>query len=134
MESIPAGLFAKISGSASYMFNSTFQYCSSLQSIPSGLFSGVTTTNSGLFSYTFQGCTGLKSIPSNLFENLSGAMEAGMLKNMFYGCTSLTGESAKIGTQFLYKKWPDATTAQVGGCYSGATGLTDYSSIPTNWK
>jgi hypothetical protein len=38
------------------------------------------------------------------------------------------------GITHLYEVWPSATTTQVGVMYKNATGLTDYASIPANWK
>ena len=51
----------------------------------------------------------------------------------FYGCTSLTGQSAQINGKYLYNIWPSATEEQVGSAYGNATGLTDYASMPAIW-
>ncbi|MCL2748530.1 MAG: S8 family serine peptidase [Alphaproteobacteria bacterium] len=50
-------------------------------------------------------------------------------ENMFSGCTSLSGPSAKSSGQFLYQIAP----ALVTGAYTGATGLSDYNQIPASW-
>ena len=136
LTSIPSGLFAGISGKpASYMFNGTFHSCSGLTSIPAGLFAGISGAPAGyMFAVTFSGCSGLTSIPENLFGSISGTAVTNMFFHTFYNCTSLTGPSARINGQYLYEIWPDATSGQVGDMYYNATGLSDYSNIPTVWK
>ncbi|MBQ7055634.1 MAG: PKD domain-containing protein, partial [Alphaproteobacteria bacterium] len=87
------------------------------------------------FENTFSKATNMiGSIPINLFEGISGTIRDYMFRSTFANCTSLTGPSARINGQYLYEIWPSATSYQVGGMYSGATGLSDYSSIPTYWK
>ena len=133
---IPSGLFAGISGApAEYMFDSTFAYCTGLTSIPAGLFAGISgAPASFMFRNTFDGCSGLTSIPENLFGNISGPAQSSMFYKTFYNCTSLTGPSARINGQYLYEIWPSATSSQVGDMYYNATGLSDYSSTPSDWK
>ena len=102
--------------------------------IPAGLFAGISgKPASDMFSSTFSGCSGLTSIPENLFGNISGTAQDSMFYRTFYNCTSLTGPSARINGQYLYEIWPSATSTQVSGMYSGATGLDDYRCIPTVW-
>ena len=136
LTSIPDGLFAGISGKpASRMFELTFCSCRGLTSIPDGLFGNLTgAPASNMFYLTFSGCTGLTSIPENLFGNISGTAQSNMFNGTFYNCTSLTGPSARINGQYLYEIWPDATSSQVSDMYYNATRLSDYSSIPSNWK
>ena len=133
---IPENLFAGISGApASYMFSDTFMGCVGLTSIPENLFAGISgAPASYMFAYTFNGCSKLTSIPENLFGNISGTAQSSMFSRTFSDCTSLTGPSARINGQYLYEIWPDATSSQVGDMYQNATGLSDYSSIPSAWK
>ena len=134
---IPDGLFAGISGApAGGMFKETFSGCSGLTgAIPDGLFGNLTgAPASYMFNSTFSGCSGLTSIPENLFGNISGTAKSVMFFQTFYNCTSLTGPSARINGQYLYEIWPSATTGQVSDMYYRATGLSDYSSIPSAWK
>ena len=135
LTSIPAGLFAGISGApANSMFNSTFSGCSKLTSIPENLFAGITgAPASSMFYQTFYNCSGLTSIPENLFGNISGTAQSYMFQQTFFKCTSLTGPSARINGQYLYEIWSSATSSQVGDMYSGATGLSDYTCIPSDW-
>ena len=67
-------------------------------------------------------------------KKISGAPESSMFVYAFNKCSGLTGASPKINGQYLYEIWPDATNAQVGVMYRGATGPTDYADIPSNWK
>ena len=134
---IPDGLFGNLTGApASGMFSHTFHVCSGLTgAIPDGLFAGISgAPASNMFDYTFYGCSGLTSIPENLFGNISGTAQSSMFNRTFYNCTSLTGPSARINGQYLYEIWPSATTSQVNEMYYNATGLSDYSNIPSAWK
>ena len=134
---IPDGLFGNLTGAPAYgMFSYTFSGCSGLTgAIPDGLFGNLTGAPAeDMFRGTFYGCSGLTSIPENLFGNISGTAQIQMFDGMFRGCTSLTGPSARINGQYLYEIWPSATTSQVNDMYYNATGLSDYSNIPSAWK
>ena len=137
LEEIPDDLFE---GQPScYTFNSTFMNCTSLKSIPAGLFKNQNSTSnfsvSGLFSY----CTSLTSIPANLFANQKTLYT---VQNLFYGCTGLKGESCydEVNGQkiHLYERTTSngytRAPGSYSGCYTGCTGLSDYESIPTNWR
>lgn len=141
--SIPAGLFATIQGApAEGMFSNTFNGwgANSISTIPDDLFAGISGAPAkNMFKGTFSGWLRLKEIPENLFRNISGPAMDGMFVNTFYNAgLAISGPSAKIGGRYLYEIWPDATAAQVGGCYGGGysppTGLTDYADIPAVWK
>ena len=140
LTSIPAGLFAGITGApAEYMFNSTFSGCSGLTGeIPADLFAGISgAPASGMFLSTFFGCSGLTGeIPLGLFGNFtSNTPKTDMFRSTFNGCSKLTGPSARQpdGT-YLYDYFTTASGNRVSGMYRGATGLSDYSSIPAAWK
>lgn len=123
------------SGTGTPRFTGTFAGCSGLTSLPPNLFKGVKgAPANAMFMATFANCNGLAEIPADLFGGITGALAMQAFGNTFYGCTSLTGPSAKSDGQFLYEKWPNATANQVGGCYTGATQLSDYSNIPSTWK
>ena len=129
--SIPSNLFAGLHGApVSYMFYQTFNGCTSLNgTIPSSLFNGLSGAPvSNLFYGTFANCTSLTGIGYGLFDDITGAA-AGSFGQTFENCTGLTGPSAKSNGQFLYQKWA------TGGswCYSNATGLSDFCSIPIAW-
>ena len=135
--SIPSGLFGNISGApAERMFYETFYGCSGLTGeIPAGLFGNLSGAPAYMMFYnTFNGCSGLTGeIPLGLFGNLSGAPAYNMFTAAFNGCSGLTGASARNpdGTP-LYEVFPSATSAHVGGMYTG-TCLSDNASIPDVW-
>ena len=136
---IPENLFAGISGTpASSMFERTFNGCRGLTgTIPENLFGDLSGAPAyAMFDSTFYGCSGLTGeIPLGLFGNLTNRPQWYMFRETFYGCSGLTGPSARMpdGT-YLYDFFTGATETEVGDMYQGATGLSDYSSIPTAWK
>ena len=135
--SIPSDLFAGISGApAERMFYGTFRMCSGLTgAIPDGLFAGISGAPAiNMFAYTFFNCSKLTSIPENLFGDISGTAQGSMFSNTFAYCSNLTGPSARINGKYLYEIWPYNSSVFFAFMYSGATKLSDYSSIPSNWK
>ncbi|MCL2331437.1 MAG: hypothetical protein FWC61_02725 [Proteobacteria bacterium] len=135
--SIPAGLFANIAGApADDMFQSTFMGCSGLSGvIPGNLFAGISgAPATNMFTTTFQSCSRLTGIGNGLFDNITGALQNGMFAGTFNAANSLTGPSATSNGQFLYEKWPNATTTHVANCYANLTGLSDLANIPPAWK
>ena len=110
--------------------------------VPANFFAGIHgTVEKNMFTSAFS-ATGISSIGSPLFDDLSAGFNIpgsnrgfdGMFKN----CVNLTGESAKMrlsdgSIKFLYEVYPDATYQQVGACYYGDTGLSDYDNMPRNW-
>ena len=107
--------------------------------IPAGFFAGIHgTPDAGMFYSMFTG-SGFTSIGAPLFDDLSFGLADGAFEFMFRACYGLTGESAKMklndgSIKYLYEVYPDAPYDQVGGCYYGASGLTDYANMPYNWK
>ena len=102
-----------------------------ITSIPEKLFDDISGAPSpGMFFGTFS-YTALTSIPENLFSMIdaSGPYADYSFLYTFYENESLTGYSPRIGGKYLYQIWPDAQTEM----YTGATGLSDYDCIPTNW-
>ena len=133
---IPADLFQGVYGPPRvYMFDATFQNCTSLSGpIPAKLFSGLygePTTWS--FAKTFSNCGNLSGdIPADLFKNLTAPT---VYPDLAFGitfnkCSRLTGYSPKIGGRYLYEIWPEVSSHST---YTGATKLSDYTCIPTNW-
>lgn len=118
-------------------FVGLFWECDNLKgSIPENLFTGIYGTPvDSMFKAIFLSCSGLTgSIPEDLFAGIDASLAPGVFWLTFYDCSGLTGSSAKINGKYLYEIWPDAAAGQVDGCYKGATGLSDYASIPAVWK
>ena len=136
---IPENLFGDLSGTpAGQMFYGTFSGCSGLTgTIPENLFAGISGAPAyGMFDSTFKNCSGLTGeIPLGLFGNLTNSPQSDMFGETFYNCSGLTGPSARMpdGT-YLYDFFTGATETEVGDMYRGATGLSDYSSIPFIWS
>lgn len=140
---VPATMFAGIRGTpAASMFRETFRDCENLTGIGGPLFKNISGAPAErMFHSVFSGCSNLSGeIPDNLFGTYSSAdttTASDMFKNTFSGCSNLTGDSAKSlfngELKYLYKIWENATDSSVGGMYNGATKLTDYNSIPSDW-
>ena len=136
-ESIPADLFAGLDGTPmEKMFYNTFAGCSSLSGdVPSGLFANISGAAAPqMFARTFYNCSSLTGIQDGVFGALTGGAQNQMFMEMFYRNYALRGPSARIGGQYLYEIWPNATSSHVGKMYSDDTGLSDWISIPSAWK
>ena len=115
-------------------FNRCFYGCTALTSIPEGLFSNNTEAES--FNRCFYICRALTSIPERLFANNTKVTN---LKWCFYNCTGLTSSTPldNDGTP-LYNRSEGKEGYSVVGihdkCFYGCTLMSDYSSIPSDWK
>lgn len=118
LTSIPANLFAQ--NTEVMYFNDLFNGCIALSSIPANLFAK--NTKAVGFNRTFSGCIGLTGpIPANLFDNTQGVA----FVEAFYDCSGLTGAAPSLWTR---------SGAYGNGCFGNCTGLSNYASIPNNWK
>ena len=159
---LPDGLFAGCSSVTS--FANICKECSSLTTIPSNLFEGCVSVRNasqmfikcsklqvipeGIFSDMFQletiewifdNCAALESVPVNLFDN------SRRIKSCYYafnGCKILFGESPYTiidGVKVhLYERcdYPDyfVEPTSMDNCFASCTKLSDYASIPAEWK
>ena len=117
-----------------------FRYCQNLININSNTFN---CPNLSTMRYIFSYCLNLTNIPAGLFDNNRKVTNFGY---MFEGCKKLTGESPYtiinvdgVDTKVhLYERnnYPEYFERiwYGDGCFVGCTNLTDYSSIPTDWK
>lgn len=139
LKAIPSGLFAK--NTKAYSFADSFVNCAGITEIPAGLFDSVPPASTVVtFNECFAGCTSLKSIPAGLFDAAKKAKDFGYA---FANCAALTGESPYTdfsGTKVhLYQRKTYDTSIfnnRISGtsCFYGCTGLSDYDSIPNDWK
>jgi hypothetical protein len=120
--SIPTGFFDNCTQTLS--FNSTFNQCFGLTSIPSGLFDN--TTNVTNFSSTFKSCISITSIPSGLFDNCLNVSTFFSVFRMPNPVNSLSGNAPEL--------WTRSPEPLGLFAFRNATGLTNYASIPPNWK
>lgn len=117
--SIPVELFSECQSAS--QFYQAFYNCSGLTgSIPAGLFDNCERITN--FQSTFQNCSGLTEIPTTLFDN---CIRATNFYRAFFYCTSLTGEAPELWNM-------DGTSGTQ--CFRNCTLLTNYESIPTNWR
>ena len=137
LKSIPSNIFGNSASEAS--FNHTFEM-SGIESVPSGLFDD--SPEAQYFENTFAYCANLKTIPVNLFENNKSIYN---VQGLFNGCSSLTGESPydhqdyeRIDVHLYDREYNPHYYTQVPTVYERAfaqcAGLTDYESIPSDWK
>lgn len=129
---IPEDLFAN--SPTAVNLSSAFNGCTSLASVPEGIFAGLTAVTN--FNSTFLNCSSLTGVPASLFDDCLKVTNFG---KTFSGCTSLTGESPYTvidGVKYhLYERENHdsfSTVKTTADCFSGCTGLTDYSTIETS--
>ena len=147
--SIPEGLFANCPNVTD--FNNVFRECINLTgSIPEGLFANC--TNVIDFGYAFYSCYNLTgSIPGGLFANCPNVTKFDLT---FYNCANLTGsipgglfDNCPNVTTFSWtfasnsgltgpapELWNRANVTEPWGCFIGCFGLSNYASIPNDWK
>ena len=150
--SIPSNLFANNPNVTSAQ--SLFAYCTLLTSVGSGVFDNI--INCQIFTSCFQSCVALTTIPDNLFLYNINATDYAAL---FQGCKKLNVTSNMFNSSYLYKvtsflaafKATDAVNSFTGtaqdiwiyatnpsliktGCFQFDVNLTNYASIPDNWK
>jgi hypothetical protein len=122
ISSIPSGFFDNCTSALS--FNSTFNQCFNLTAIPSGLFDN--NTNVTNFSSTFKSCISIGSIPTGLFDNNTNVTTFFSVFRMPTPANSLTGNAPELWTR----------DPEPLGLYAfrNCTGLTNFASIPVNWR
>ncbi|MBR2342476.1 MAG: hypothetical protein IKA73_03390 [Alphaproteobacteria bacterium] len=146
---IPEKLFRDVRGTpAKNMFAYTFRTSNLTGEIPGTLFAGLR----GEVNFEENPDDAYANGPMSLFFNTfseskftkigSGLFDGGGITydanngwehfiDTFTDCVDLTGESAKIGDQYLYEIWPDASDPFT---YKNATGLSDWCQIPYVWR
>lgn len=136
---IPSGLFGTINGPTKEgSFYRTFTSCSGLTGkIPTGLlgtFTGAPVSN--LFGGAFKDCSGLTGFEDGIWDltGMTTGTNSWWFGETFSGCTSLTGASPSTAPGSTEKLWTKFGTAYWMNTFRGSTGLSDYSSIPGQWR
>ncbi len=135
LKSIPADLFASMTKVT--RMPGIFYECKALTEIPEGLFDHNPEVT--YISYSFEGCSSLRSVPTGLFDKMRILQST---TRLFYGCQSLTGESpytlinGKKVHLYERKDYPNEFLEITShtSAFNNCTNLTDYESIPSNWK
>jgi hypothetical protein len=143
---IPTDIFQ--SSPLAQTFTDSFSF-TSITSIPSGLFSS--NPLASVFSGTFNGCQSLSSYPSNLFDACPNAIN---FSSTFRNCRSLTQPlqftfNTQVTTFANIYNMVSTTNSMSGtaptlwlrvpeplgtAAFRNCTGLSNFASIPVNWK
>jgi hypothetical protein len=136
LESLPAGFsLPAVPEGTSYIFEMMFYGCSSLESLPAGFsLPAVPKGTIYIFCDMFSGCSSLEADITGLISGpLMNTAQLNGTYNMcrtFYNCKKLTGSgNAAIATGFA-----GATLYSPRSTFYDCTSLSDYPSIPPNWK
>ena len=147
ISSIPSDLFLYSPNATT--FSNTFSSILTLTSVPTGLFDSV--PNATTFASCFFGCTSLTSVPSTLFDQNTTAVN---FSGTFYNCRALTNvlqftynTSVTIFNNVYYMSstsnaltgtaptlWTRTPAPSGTRAFYNCTGLTNYASIPSNFK
>lgn len=146
LKAVPERLFAN--NPKIETFEETFLGCAALETLPEKLFSALEGgTKSVIFANSFNGCSALKRLPAGLFDTVC---RISSINGCFEGCKSLTGESpyTMVGEEkvHLYERVQSTTEnptpflrvpslkSSHEACFKGCSGLTDYATMPDEWK
>lgn len=132
LTSIPSNLFANHPEVTDFSF--CFNGCTELGPIPRGLFANNPEVTD--FSYCFDNCTKLTLIPSNLFANNTKVTD---FSSCFNNCARLTSSTPidNDGTPIYNRsegKEGYSVVTSHNGCFWKCTLMSDYNSIPSDWK
>lgn len=118
-------------------FSGIFKGCTALRDIPEKLFENNTLVTTMIEA--FAGCKNLQRIPAGLFDSMRCLQG---IQSLFKDCSSLTGESpyTLINGEKVHlyerKDYPNEFSEITNhtSAFNNCTNLTDYESIPSNWK
>lgn len=146
LTSIPSDLFAYSPNATS--FSNTFA-STPITSVPSGLFD--TNVQANDFSSCFSACTSLTTVPATLFDlNVNAVNFSSTFRNCLSlaTCLQFTYNTAATVFSNVYNMsttsnaltgsaptlWLRTPTPTGVGAFRNCTGLTNFASIPSNWK
>lgn len=102
-------------------FVNVFRECKKLRSIPNNLFAN--NAEALQFNDCFRECVSLETLPNDLFANNTKATN---FTETFYDCINLQGNAINL--------WETNSNAVGTQCFYNCDKLSNYSSIPTDWK
>ena len=120
LTTVPTGLFNSVTSATT--FASCFFGCTSLTSVPSTLFD--TNTNVVNFSGTFRNCRSLTNVLQFTFN--TGVTIFNNVYNMSSTTNALTGTAPEL--------WNRIPTPAGTDAFNNCTGLSNFASIPLNFK
>ncbi len=120
LTTVPTGLFDSVTSATT--FASCFFGCSALTSVPSTLFD--TNTNVVNFSGTFRNCRSLTNVLQFTFN--TNVTIFNNVYNMSSTSNALTGTAPEL--------WNRTPTPSGTDAFNNCTGLSNFASIPLNWK
>jgi len=144
---IPSDIFAF--SPLATTFSDTFSSIPTLSTVPSGLFDA--NTSATIFSSCFFACTGLTSVPSTLFDqNTLATNFSGTFRNclslinvlqftfntsvtIFNSCYNMSTTTNSL-TGTAPELWNRVPTPSGVDCFNNCTGLSNFASIPLNFK
>lgn len=135
LKEIPEGFLDKVlTADDEINVGGMFQGCTSLTTIPANLLDSIPTekTLSKIeVGSMFKACTGLTSIPEGFLSTLAQTRCNIISMNMMFdGCENLTGNAPEY-----WNVVNQSSATPIGyDCFRGCTNLSNYDSIPENWK
>jgi len=120
LTTVPTGLFDSVTSATT--FASCFFGCTALTSVPSTLFD--TNTNVVNFSGTFRNCRSLTNVLQFTFN--TGVTIFNNIYNMSSTTNALTGTAPEL--------WNRTPTPSGTDAFNNCTGLSNFASIPLNFK
>lgn len=133
LTNIPENLFAK--NNSAIDFDSCFNNCINIEKIPENLFLNNTAVT--IFSYCFSNCTALTEIPNKLFATNTAVTD---FSYCFYGNFRIKSSCPvdKDGTPIYNRsengKENYAIVTKYTSCFKECEEMSDYNSIPNDWK
>ena len=135
LSTLPGNVFSGCAAVTS--FEVCFLECRSLAALPGDLFSDCKMVES--FYECFQDCVALTTVPVQIFDNNRRVTN---FSSCFLRCSRINGESPYTTINgekvHLYQRdnYPDYFVKVTGYqyCFRGCSSLTDYASIPSQWK
>ncbi len=120
LTTVPIGLFDSVTSATT--FASCFFGCTALESVPPALFD--TTPNVVNFSGTFRNCRSLTNVLQFTFN--TNVTIFNNVYNMSSTTNALTGTAPEL--------WNRTPTPSGTDAFNNCTGLSNFASIPLNWK
>lgn len=130
--SLPNGLFKNCITLPSTQSYSASFFATKLTTLPDDLFSYHVSLVYVTFFMCFMSNTALTAIPPTLFDSVRVSAGVRIINfwRTFSGCSALTGPAPELWDPAQF----NTTGASHADCFKGCTGLSNWASIPNDWK